>query len=241
MDNFPLFLKQGYINDLEFEILRKDGSTFTGLVSATAIFDASGNYLMSRSTVFNISERKALEEKMLHMAQFDPLTDLPNRTLVFDRLRQLLVLAKRSKSHIGLLFLDLDQFKMVNDTLGHAIGDLLLQEAAKRMGACVRGSDTVGRLGGDEFVVILPSIETENDVLHAAEKIRHQLEQPFMLANHTLQVSSSIGVVIYPQHGDTESLLLKNADAAMYRSKASGGNRASVYSPQAKGRGKKSK
>lgn len=239
LDNFPVFKKQGHINDLEIEMRRKDGSTFTGLISGTAIYDAEGNFLMSRSSVFDISERKAMEVKMRHMAQHDSLTDLPNRALVIDRLEQMLLLAKRNKSHMALIFLDLDQFKAVNDTLGHEVGDLLLQEAARRMSAAIRQSDTAGRLGGDEFVVVLSSVQTEADVLLTAEKIRNQLEQPFQLGNSNLRVTSSIGVAVYPQHGENESMLFRNADAAMYSSKEKGGNRVSLYSPRLQSIGKK--
>jgi diguanylate cyclase (GGDEF)-like protein/PAS domain S-box-containing protein len=230
-ENFPAFMKQGYIKGLEYEIRRKDGSTFYGLLSATAILDADGNFLMSRGTVFDISERKAMEEEMRHMAQHDALTGLPNRTLVFDRLQRVLSLAKRNKSRIALIFLDLDQFKQINDTLGHEVGDLLLQEAARRMQGCVRESDTVGRLGGDEFVVILPEVEAERDVTLTAEKIRQQLEQPFLIVSRTLKITSSIGIAVYPEHGDNESMLVRNADTAMYRAKERGGNKVIIFEP----------
>jgi diguanylate cyclase (GGDEF)-like protein/PAS domain S-box-containing protein len=231
-ENFPVFLKQGYINDLEIEILRKDGTSFMGLVNASAIFDASGNYLMSRSTVFDISERKAMENKMRYMANYDALTDLPNRSLVFDRLHQAIAAAKRRHARMALMYLDLDQFKPINDTLGHEIGDLLLQEVAQRLRDCVRESDTVGRMGGDEFVVVLPSYETLHDVMQAADKIRLRLNQPFTAANRDLRVSSSIGIALYPEHGEDGNKLLKRADAAMYDAKEGGGNRVSIYSGQ---------
>ncbi len=230
-EKFPVFIKQGYINDLEFEVVRKNGTHFRGVVNATAIFDADGGYLMSRSTLFDISERKAMEEQMRRMANYDALTDLPNRVLVFDRLKQALAVDKRSHVHAALLYLDLDQFKPINDTLGHGAGDMLLKEAARRMRECIRESDTVGRIGGDEFVVVLPVAETQHDVMRVAEKIRHALHRQFVLAGRTLNISSSIGVALYPEHGENEATLVKNADTAMYYSKESGGNTVTLYRP----------
>jgi diguanylate cyclase (GGDEF)-like protein len=165
------------------------------------------------------------------MASYDALTDLPNRTLAYDRLQQAIVLAKRNHVFMALMYLDLDQFKPINDGLGHEIGDLLLQEAAKRMRDCVRASDTIGRMGGDEFVVVLPDIDAAGDVLIAAEKIRQRLNLPFALENHNLTVSSSIGIAFYPQHGEQANLLIRNADAAMYHAKAGGGNQIRIYTP----------
>jgi diguanylate cyclase (GGDEF)-like protein len=152
--------------------------------------------------------------------------------LVYDRLQQAIATAKRNTMQVGLLFLDLDEFKPVNDTLGHEAGDLLLKEAARRIKDCVRESDTVGRIGGDEFVAILPDIATVQDATLAADKIRNVLSQPFHLANWTLSISSSIGIAIYPDHGNDEAMLLRNADAAMYHAKESGGNKVSIFRSQ---------
>lgn len=131
------------------------------------------------------------------------------------------------------MFLDLDRFKQINDTLGHAIGDLLLKEAAARMQDCLRASDTVARIGGDEFVVLLPAVEAAADAMVVAQKMRHALSQPFELAGHSLHVSCSAGVAIHPAHGGDEEQLLKHADIAMYRAKNSGRNSVEFYRQEA--------
>jgi len=178
---------------------------------------------------YDISDRKAVEEQVQHLAHYDPLTDLPNRTLFADRLQQALAAAKRDRAHLALMFIDLDKFKPINDTLGHNIGDLLLQEVAHRIQACLRESDTVARVGGDEFVVLLPEIDTEQDALGVAEKIRYVLNQPFDVQGHLLGISSSTGIVIYPEHGNEDDLLMKNADTAMYHAKAAGRDNVKFY------------
>jgi len=179
----------------------------------------------------DITERKDIEEHMRHMAQYDGLTHLPNRALFSDRLQQALAIAKRNRNHLALMFLDLDKFKPINDTYGHAVGDLLLKEAAQRIQDCMRASDTAARIGGDEFVVLLPIIEAEQDASMVGEKIRHALIQPFELAGHTLHISSSIGVAVYPEHGADEKLLVKSADIAMYHAKKNGRDNVKLYQP----------
>lgn len=177
----------------------------------------------------DITERKEIEEHMRHMAQFDGLTHLPNRALFNDRLQQALVAAQRNQERLALMFLDLDKFKPVNDTYGHGVGDLLLKEVAQRMQDCLRESDTAARIGGDEFVVLLPTIETEQDAGIVAGKILHALNQPFELAGHRLNISSSIGVAVYPDHGSSEKQLVKSADIAMYHAKKNGRNNVKIY------------
>lgn len=179
--------------------------------------------------ITDITERKIAEEQIRHMAQYDALTDLPNRALLTDRLLQALATAKRDISCLAIMFLDLDKFKPINDTLGHAIGDVLLQRVATVIQSCVRESDTVARIGGDEFIVLLPYIETEQDALNVAEKIRQALDRSFEIDGYVLKISSSIGVALYPEHGENEFNLTKHADVAMYYSKQNGKNRASLY------------
>lgn len=179
----------------------------------------------------DITARKAIEERIHHLAQHDPLTGLPNRLLFSDRLQQALTSAKRQKSHLAVMFLDLDNFKPVNDTFGHDVGDVLLQQAALRIRGNIRELDTVARIGGDEFVVLLPIIETEQDALPVAEKIRNALSLPFNVAGHELSISSSIGIAVYPEHGVNEIELSKHADTAMYRSKQAGRNTVTLFQP----------
>jgi diguanylate cyclase (GGDEF)-like protein/PAS domain S-box-containing protein len=171
-------------------------------------------------------ERTQMRKRLQHMAQYDQLTHLPNRQLFLDRLKTALTRARREQTLLSLLFVDLDHFKQVNDTLGHAMGDLLLQRVAQRLLECVRASDTVARLGGDEFVVLLESSPTSEQATAVAEKILAAFIQPFDLDGHQLPMRPSIGIAIYPDHGGDESLLLSHADAAMYMSKKSGGNQA---------------
>ena len=178
---------------------------------------------------YDITDRKEMEEQVQHLAYHDPLTDLPNRMLFTDRLQQALATAKRDQAQLALMFIDLDKFKPVNDTHGHNVGDLLLKEVAQRIHDCLRESDTVARIGGDEFVVLLPVIRVAQDALEVAEKIRCALNQPFELAGHSLSISSSTGIAIYPEHGDEEKQLIKNADDAMYYAKSIGRNNVQIY------------
>ncbi len=172
------------------------------------------------------------EQKIRHMAHHDTLTGLPNRTLFQDRLYLALVTAMREKTSLALLFLDLDKFKSINDTLGHDIGDLLLKEVANRIKYCIRESDTVARLGGDEFAVLLPAVKTAQNALLMAGKIHRALNQSFELAGHSLHISSSAGIALYPEHASNAELLLKNADTAMYHAKGNGRNNVQLYQPE---------
>lgn len=169
-------------------------------------------------------ERKQMEMWLRHIARHDPLTDLPNRELFNDQLQTALLLAKRSQIGLAVLYIDLDKFKEVNDTLGHPIGDLLLQEVAHRLRHCVRESDTVGRVGGDEFLVLLNNTALPEPALLVAENIRVALSRTFEVAGHQLRVLPSIGVALYPEHGDDYKQLIRRADEAMYTAKKKGGN-----------------
>lgn len=184
-----------------------------------------------QAVVRDISERKLAEAKIKHLAFYDALTDLPNRMLLNDRLKQALVAAKRENSRVALMFIDLDKFKPINDTLGHDIGDQLLKLAAERMQTCVRASDTVARIGGDEFIVLLRAVEDAQDAISVAEKIRVEVSQPFDLAEHRLLISCSIGIALYPDHGSDGVDLTKNADIAMYHAKEQGRNKVRLFSP----------
>jgi diguanylate cyclase (GGDEF)-like protein/PAS domain S-box-containing protein len=175
-------------------------------------------------------ERKQLNATLLHIAQHDQLTGLPNRALLHDRLHTALARARREYGQVALLYLDLDKFKAVNDQHGHATGDLLLQAVAARMKSCVRAVDTVARFGGDEFVLLLENVDLPEHALGVAEKILAALGQPLELAGVQLQIRPSIGMAFYPEHGDAPMQLLKQADASMYHAKNQGGNRV-AYQP----------
>lgn len=212
----------------EFVNRRKNGELFQEEAHIAPVFDAAGVVTHYVAVKLDISERKKVEERITHLAQHDALTDLPNRPLFSDRLEQAVALARRDGTGLALMFLDLDSFKPINDTYGHAVGDLLLQEAARRMRECVRASDTVGRIGGDEFVVLLHRIESESDALTVAEMLRQALCRPFELAGQRLEISCSIGIAIYPDHGADEIELAQSADSAMYRAKREGRNRVRI-------------
>ncbi len=177
----------------------------------------------------DITERKLAAARIHHLAHHDSLTELPNRVLFQERLRQALAQAKRSKWMLGLLFLDLDKFKDINDTLGHHVGDLLLKAVAKRLGRCVRETDTVARLGGDEFAVILTNLDDAEGASRVAETIITSIADPFGLDDHEVLTSTSIGITLYPSDATDAEQLLKNADLAMFRSKAEGRNNYHFY------------
>jgi diguanylate cyclase (GGDEF)-like protein len=171
-----------------------------------------------------LTRLKHTNELISHVAHHDNLTGLPNRILFYDRLNQEIRKALRNKESIAVLFLDLDGFKNINDTLGHDVGDVLLREAATRIVACVRNSDTVARIGGDEFTVILPSMNTRNSINPVAERIVEAIATPFMLNGKKCHITVSIGIALYPGNGRTAEQLVKIADAAMYLAKNSGRN-----------------
>ena len=164
-------------------------------------------------------ERKQLHARLQYMAQYDQLTQLPNRELLRERLKASLQVAREGRGRMALLYVDLDRFKQVNDTHGHAVGDMLLQAVANRLKGCVRETDTVARIGGDEFVVLLHSIRAADDTDIVVEKIRQVLVQPLRLDGHSVNIQPSIGVARYPDHGTEEKQLFRHADEAMYCAK----------------------
>jgi len=174
----------------------------------------------------DISERKEYEEHYQRMAQFDTLTHLPNRALFNDRLRQALVSAQRNKARLALMFIDLDRFKPVNDNYGHAVGDQLLQQAARRIQESLRAEDTVGRIGGDEFVILVSRLRSPADALALAGKVREAIRRPFEVDCFAISISCSLGVAVYPEDGTDEITLSKHADYAMYAAKEAGGDNA---------------
>lgn len=202
---------------------RKNGEIYPEWLTITAVKDANGIVSHYVGTMIDITARKAIEEHVHHMAHYDVLTDLPNRTLLTDRLHQAMALVRREKTKLALIFLDLDKFKPVNDALGHDIGDLLLKQVAYRLQQCVkRESDTLSRIGGDEFVVVLSQIEDEQDAAIVADKIVQTLTQPFVIKQNTIHISCSVGIAIYPMHGTDVTTLMRVADNAMYEAKRAG-------------------
>ena len=187
------------------------------------------------TVVRDVTERKKLQERLLQQAHYDHLTQVPNRALCYDRLAQALIQAKRKSGNACVMFVDLDRLKVVNDSLGHGIGDQLLQKAAQRLTRCVRAGDTVGRLGGDEFVLILPEVAKPKDCGPIAQKALDALAQPFSLDGHEVSVSASIGIATFPRDGETVDALIKNADSAMFSAKQAGGNRYCYYADPANG------
>ena len=205
----------------EKENIRKDGSRFPVLLSSMVVTDSSGRKLLW-SIVEDISERKANEARMLLQAHQDPLTALANRRLFGDRLGSALERARRSRNAGAVLMVDLDHFKPVNDRLGHGAGDAILIEAAGRLAACVRKTDTVARFGGDEFVILLDGIDVTTDVEAIADAIRAALQRPFRVDGHTVRLSLTIGIACFPEDSLDQEEIVRLADAAMYGAKRSG-------------------
>jgi len=209
--------------DQEIRIRHKSGKARYIHVLARAINRTSeGRTTAVAGAITDISQRKRYEEKLLKQANYDNLTGLPNRALATDRLSQSITLARREKSRVAIMFIDLDHFKHVNDTLGHASGDLLLIDAAKRIKQCIRATSTVSRLGGDEFLIITPNVKQASSCERVAQRILNALTAAFILGEQEVYVAASIGIAVYPNDGEDEHTLLKNADAAMYRAKERG-------------------
>ncbi len=203
---------------------RKDGVPFLEKLFIYTVKDAH-NRVVNRIGIFSdITQSKAEQESVAHHAQHDFLTNLPNRMLFRDRFKQQLARARRHKRKFAVLYIDLDRFKPVNDTLGHQIGDQLLVAVAGRLKLQVREVDTVSRLGGDEFAIIVSEIETRNDVTNLAEKILAALSQPYSLEGHTVNVTGSLGIAMYPDDGTDMEAMMSKADAAMYKAKRKGAN-----------------
>jgi len=210
---------------------RKDGEGYSEDIAIHTLFDSRGRPIRRVAFFFDIAQHQDAEEQVWRQANFDPLTGLPNRHLARRRLGDEIKQAHRTRQRLALLIIDLDRFKEINDTLGHELGDELLQQAAKRLVASVRDSDTVGRLGGDEFVVILNGLESAGGPEPVAQKLLEQLSRPFTLQNEPVYVSASLGITLYPDDGQELSQLLRNADQAMYAAKAKGRNCYSFFTP----------
>jgi diguanylate cyclase (GGDEF)-like protein/PAS domain S-box-containing protein len=205
--------------NMEFVLLRKDGSTFPGEVASSAVLDKHGAVCGTTAIVRDVSYRKQIEAELQHQALHDALTGLPNRVLLYDRMRYAIQVAQRSPCVVTLMMLDLNRFKDVNDSFGHAAGDAVLKEIALRVKDELRESDTVARLGGDEFAILLPDTGPEDAVV-LCDKILERIRQPYLTDGHQMMVGGSIGLATYPTHGTDADSLLRCADVAMYSAKS---------------------
>jgi len=210
---------------------RRNGEIYPEWMNISAVQGSDGEAVYYVAVFSDISIVKQNEERLHRLAHYDALTGLPNRVLFADRLRQALVQAQRAETVVGLLFLDLDRFKRVNDTLGHRAGDQLLQDVAARLRAAVRAQDTVSRLGGDEFTVILPDLRSAAGAANVADKIIDALAMPFAIQHQDVFVTPSIGIALYPLTGDDAETLIKHADLAMYQAKEQGRNNYQFFRP----------
>jgi len=224
-----LMQAQGRVQHFEAQVYRKNGDIIWITENAREVRDADGNLMFYEGTVEDITERKNYEQQIEYQATHDSLTGLPNRTLLADRLQQCISFADRYHSKVAVAFVDLDQFKMINDSMGHHIGDEMLVTMAARLAACVRDSDTVVRLGGDEFVLLINGLHKVEDVSQSMQRVLATIAEPFAINGWDYAVSCSIGVSIYPDDGSDYNTLLKNSDSAMYKAKQAGRNNFQFY------------
>lgn len=211
---------------------RRDGEVYPQWLSICVVRNEEGAISNYIAAFTDITERKRAEEHIRQLAETDALTGLPNRTLLNDRICQAIVTAERNREQVGVLFVDLDRFKHINDSLGHSIGDSVLQQVANRFRAAVRSSDTVSRLGGDEFVILLPDLHQPGQTVPVAQKLIDACQPPIQVETFELSVTPSIGIAIYPDDGHDPETLLKHADAAMYHAKAKGRNNFQFFTAQ---------
>jgi diguanylate cyclase (GGDEF)-like protein/PAS domain S-box-containing protein len=219
-ENVPVFY--------ETKGLKKDGSEFDLELNVSAYRLDGEQYTLV--VMRDISERKRSDEQLYHMATHDPLTNLPNQTLFADRLAVEIVHSNRRNQKLALMMLDLDLFKEVNDTLGHRVGDQLLQAVGTRLPKLLRESDTIARMGGDEFMILLPGIAAHEDAGKIARKILESLQEPFEIGEHTIQIAASVGIAVFPDDGPEADTLMMNADITMYRAKDLGRNNFQFFS-----------
>lgn len=226
--------EQGLKEQHDFEFLRKDGRRIYANFETSQIMDDCGNKIGTIAGVMDITDRRRTEEIIMQMAYHDALTGLPNRRLFKDRLKMAMAHANRYKEKVGVLMIDLDRFKRINDTLGHSVGDILLKQVSGRLRQLVRTNDTVARMGGDEFMVVLPEMSDGKSAGLIAQKIIDSMKEPFMCNDHKLMISTSIGIALYPSDGRDCELLIKNADVAMYEAKHSGSDSGAYqyYAPE---------
>lgn len=232
MEDDRLVIKKGLTLRTEEAILSADGQTRWIETIKNPFKDATGEIIGTIGTARDITERKLIEKKVEFMVHHDTLTGLPNRILAKDRTEQIIAHSKRTGSKAALLFIDLDGFKAINDSMGHSIGDAVLKIIASRLMEGVRACDTISRQGGDEFLLILSDIEELHDIVTIAEKLIQEFDKPFFIGEQALSTSASIGIAIYPENGESFEALLQSADTAMYKAKESGKNAYCFYTQQ---------
>lgn len=220
------------VRNAEIELYRRDQTRMWVLVNLRAVRDAAGAVVRFEGTAEDITDRKAAEAQVKFLAYHDALTGLPNRTLFMDRLETAVAARRRAGENLAVLFLDLDRFKYVNDSLGHSVGDRMLQDVSARLKGSVRAQDTVARVGGDEFLIMLDRVAGADDAQAGAQRVLRAVLQPFAVQDHTLNTSCSIGISLFPQHGVDAETLIRNADAAMYSAKENGSNRVRFFSDE---------
>jgi diguanylate cyclase (GGDEF)-like protein/PAS domain S-box-containing protein len=227
---YPLVDRVGSLRE-EWDLMRKDGTIFSAEIVTSPIRSLDGTTTGYICIIRDITERKRAEEELAYMATHDSLTGLPNRTLFSDRLTMGLTQARRSKKNLVVMLLDLDYFKDVNDTLGHSTGDQLLRAVGSRLSRLLRKGDTIARIGGDEFLLLLPELLQTEYATTLAQKILHSFREPFVLDDHQIHITTSIGIAIFPDDGDNADALMKSADIAMYRAKNKGRDGFQRYTP----------
>ena len=223
--------ENGNVTNFISEVRRRGGDRIWISENARAVYDDEGTLLFYEGTVEDVTETKLNQEKLEYLANHDAVTGLPNRLLMNDRLRQMMLRAQRNRSVVAVALIDLDHFKLINDTFGHNQGDQLLQTVARRMQACLRDTDTVARLGGDEFVLLLSGEGRGEALSQVTQRVLKAIALPWRIEQRELSVSCSIGVSVFPRDGRDVQTLLKNADTAMYKAKELGRNNFQFYSP----------
>ena len=216
---------------------RKNGEGYLEWLTVSAVRDDDDTVSHYVCVFSDITKLKESQDKLDHLAHHDPLTGLPNRLLFHDRLQHAMACAARASRQLAVIFIDLDRFKNVNDTLGHHVGDELLKQVATSLSGCLRDGDTLARLGGDEFIVLLEDVDGERGARMVAEKLMHLFEQPALVSEYELFVTGSVGISLFPQDGTDLNVLIRNADIAMYQAKARGRNGYAFYAPSMDGEG----
>ncbi|KTD21362.1 bifunctional diguanylate cyclase/phosphodiesterase [Legionella londiniensis] len=232
LKRIELAIREQREESIELELLRRNGEAYWCELSVAPVKDSFKKVKHYVCILNDITERRQMEQQLLEQATHDSLTNLPNRVLLLDRVEQSLIQAKKNNSMLAFIFLDLDRFKMINDTLGHSVGDRLLQAVSNRLLVVTKETDTVARFGGDEFIILLPDIHRVDQAEQKAEEILKTLVKPFKIGQHNLKITGSIGISLYPNNGNDYETLMKNADLSMYHAKDSGRNTYRLFDPE---------